>query len=266
MPESPIATEVQKPEGQPSFERAPLEPPRSLGEAWSEFKSKVLVEDKTGARESKQVDLTKATPKQLKEWEETGEVSEPKPGKEPAEAKNEKAAPDGEGKGDGKQPAQTEAPQENKQPQLTSYDRLLERASKEPDFDKVVERLHEPFFPLSQEGHARFQTMAYAMRQISNGDDVLYFLARPENSSVAMSMQNAAPHKIAQVIHTISAELRFGIKRAAEEETRPRAPKPPAEVGGRGTTPDDPAADAVRRNDFRAAEAAWNARLKQRGR
>jgi len=162
---------------------------------------------------------------------------------------------------DAKQTAKTEAGErQNEQP--SSYDRLLERASKEPDFDKVVERLHEPFFPLSAEGHARFQVLNHAINQISNADEVLYFLARPENSSVALKMQDAPPHKIAQVVHMVSAELRFGGRTAKRaDEPRPRAPKPPHEVGGRGSPPGDAEGDAVRRNDFRAAEAIWNQRM-----
>jgi hypothetical protein len=192
----------------------------------------------------------------LKEWKETGEVSEPKEGKEPAEAKSNAT----EAEGDGKQPAKAEA-------QPSSYDRLLERASQEPDFDKVVERLHEPFFPLSAEGYARYQVLNYAVNPISNPGDVVYFFSRPENSSIALKMQDAPPHKIAQIVHMISAELRFGgrtAKRAEEDAPRPRAPRPPSEVGGRGAGPTDTAEDAVRRNDFRAAEAEWNRRAIQR--
>ena len=253
------AVQVQNPESHLA-ERAPLEAPRSMGEAYREFKDRVIVEDKTAPRQQqKETDLTKATPKELKEWEQTGEVSEPKQGKESAEGKSD-AKPLTEG--DGKQLSETEAQQ-----QPNRYDRLLERASKEPDFEKVVERLHEPFFPLSQEGHARYQVMGYALQQCSNSEDVLYFLARPENASVAFAMQQASPHKIAQTIHMVSAELRFGKGTTkAAGETRPRAPRPPSEVGGHGAPPRDAEADAVRRNDFRSAEAIWNKRLKQRER
>lgn len=45
-------------------------------------------------------------------------------------------------------------------------------------------------------------------------------------------------------------------------ETKPRAPKPPTEVGGRGTTPEDALRTAAEANDFRSFEAEQNRRLR----
>jgi hypothetical protein len=44
------------------------------------------------------------------------------------------------------------------------------------------------------------------------------------------------------------------------EETKPRAPKPPSEVGGKGSAPDDALRTAAQANDFRAFEAEENRR------
>jgi hypothetical protein len=233
--------EQQGSHGVPDFGRAPGEAPRTMGEAWKEFEAAVAVQEETPKQERAEASGESVEKKQSAEAGKSGAKPDAKPRTE--------------AEGDGK-PAKADAQRENQTPQQKAYDRLLDRASKEPDFDKVVERLHEPFFPMSQEGYARYQVMAHAMSQVSNSEDVLYFLARPENSEIAFKMQEAPPHKIAAVIHTISAELRFGVRGKRADSPRPRAPKPPTEVGGRGATPSDEVADAVRRNDFKAFEAA----------
>jgi hypothetical protein len=251
------------------LQRAPGEGPRSLGESWKDFRSSVEVQSSEGAQAAQQperndVDLKKLTPEQLEEWNKTGDLPGSKERKAPEKDSAEKnAKPGTETERDGNTTAKAEAGDRLGEQQPSPYDRLLERASKEPDFDKVVERLHEPFFPLSAEGHARFQVLNHAISQISNAGDVLYFLARPENSSIALKMQDAPPQKIATVVHQISAQLRFGGRTAKRaEESRPRAPKPPSEVGGRGAPHGDSETEAVRQNDFRAAEAIWNKRMK----
>jgi hypothetical protein len=50
-------------------------------------------------------------------------------------------------------------------------------------------------------------------------------------------------------------------KGAASEETKPRAPKPPSEVGGRGTTSVSDEVAAVQANDFRALDSAMTRRF-----
>lgn len=53
-------------------------------------------------------------------------------------------------------------------------------------------------------------------------------------------------------------------KSAASAEPKPRAPKPPTEVGGRGTGQVDLSLAAARAGDYRAFEAAENAKMKAR--
>jgi hypothetical protein len=213
---------------------------------------------------------------QRKSWNESGDIPE---GPAPEKATGKKDQPaakrdDGteevgskqqhEPTADGDKLKQAVADATRNQYLSPQYEEILERASREPDFERVVENLHAPIFPKSAEGNARLQVMAYAMREISNSADVTYFLARPENSSVLLQMQNASPDRIAQTIHMISAELRFG--KRSNGGTKPRAPKPISDVGGRGTAAPDQEADAIRRNDFRAAEAIWNDKLRRKAR
>jgi hypothetical protein len=233
-------------------------------EDWNEFSARVKVASEEGKPEYKKepedqqhhTDLKKLSPQQFENWKKTGEA--------PQEKQPAKSAPATEG--EGKQPAKAEAAEaaerQNEQPR-NLYDRILERAATErDDFEVIVQRMNEPFFPASQDGYARHQVLNYALTQVPNGADVAYFLACPENAELALKMQDAPPHKIAAIAHMISAELRFGGRRAnnrsEENRPRPRAPKPPAEVGGRGTAPDDPEKEALKNNDFRTLEQVWN--------
>lgn len=50
----------------------------------------------------------------------------------------------------------------------------------------------------------------------------------------------------------------------AASETKPRAPKPPSEVGGRGTASEDALRTAAENNDFRSFEAEQTRRMKAR--
>lgn len=53
-------------------------------------------------------------------------------------------------------------------------------------------------------------------------------------------------------------------KKDAASETKPRAPKPPSEVGGRGTASEDALRTAAENNDFRSFEAEQTRRMKAR--
>lgn len=247
----PTQSEVQK--------HFPVHQPKTAEEDWQQFVDRAKASTREEREESprrKPVDLSKATPEQVSEWNESGKVT-PKQEATAADAKTE-AKPEATKEAQ-PQPQQPLTPQQRWQ---QSYERMLERAAESPHFEKIVERMQEPFFPLSQEGHARYQVLGYALSQVVNADDVLYFLCHPDNASVAMNMQNAPPHKIAQAVHTISAQLRFGGRAAAKraEEPKPRAPKPPAEVGGRGAVMGDQAVAAAKNGDFRTFEAEMNSR------
>lgn len=224
-------------------------------ERWDKFEARLTDRPETPSKGESEGTLTA---EQQKAWN-----AEKAPGK--GDAKPEEATEDG------KVPAEKEAAkeakaQEQEQPQ-TNYDRLLERASREPDFDQVVSRLHEPFFPLSQEGHARFQVLEYAVSQCCNPQDVVYFLSRPENASVARSLQDCDPWRIGAAIHGISADLRFGVKRSEKSERpKPSAPRPYSEVGGRTSSPDDPVEAAERRGNFKELKDVWNRQATARGR
>ena len=266
MPES-VAQEVQK-SNTPKVEVLKEHYPgyeRPAQEAWEHFVDSVAAKSKASAPAKHEVDPRGRSKEEVEFFKAVGEKKKPgsdeEKGAESATKNSETNATKTEREGEGKQAAKSET-QKSQNQQQTGYDRLLERASKEPDFEKVVERLHEPFFPQSREGFARYQVLDHALKETINAPDVIYFLARPENSSIALKMQDATPAQIAKTVHMISAELRFGGRTAkrAQEEPRPRAPKPPAEVGGRGAVMGDAAKQAAQEGNFSAFEKEMNKR------
>lgn len=249
----------------------PVHQPETPRQDWDEFVGRTAARERDRPPvEHRTVDLANRTPEEQEFFKKVGieakakEATDEKTDVKPEEVVDEKQTSKTE-TAETRQAGKPESEQaQTKQPR-TGYDHILERASKEPDFERVVERLTEPFFPMSQDGYARYQVLDFALTQVPNGLDVIYFLARPENSSLALKMQDAPPHKIAQIAHMISAELRFGSrtkKSSNEEQPRPRAPKPPAEVGGRGAQPDDAALAAARNGDFTAFSAEMDRRAR----
>lgn len=100
--------------------------------------------------------------------------------------------------------------------------------------------------------------------------DLLYVIGSDQDAladfmATAKSNPNAALRKAAVLENEVMKEL-TAKKEPPKEEVKPpappktAAPKPPAEVGGRGTVPDDPIESAVKNRDYRAASAEWTRR------
>jgi hypothetical protein len=66
---------------------------------------------------------------------------------------------------------------------------------------------------------------------------------------------NGGLHPLAQVRELTKLELQLSEPKENPAPPKTRAPKPPSEVGGRGTQPADTVEAAVRANDFRAFKA-----------
>jgi hypothetical protein len=111
--------------------------------------------------------------------------------------------------------------------------------------------------------------------------DLLYVIGGTEKSlndflGSAKSDPIAAIRKLAFLEIEIGKELSKGkekpeekpekpeVKAEAPAKPEPRAPKPPSEVGGRGTAPTDEAAEAARSGDYRKFEAEQNRRMQAR--
>jgi hypothetical protein len=140
------------------------------------------------------------------------------------------------------------------------------------------------------------EAIPFAVKAMINGSPVfehlLYVLGEPKALAdlVATSKTNpaAAIRKIVMTESLVMAELEKSKgkgapakagdgaerdangkfvsteKKDAASETKPRAPKPPSEVGGRGTAPGDALRTAAAANDFPAFEAEQNRRMRAR--
>jgi hypothetical protein len=137
------------------------------------------------------------------------------------------------------------------------------------------------------------QQIPYAVKAIVNDSpvftDLIYVLADPASLAdliqTAKTNPAAAIRKIVLTEQLVQTELAKakeagtaktdGVARDADtgkfvksevkesaSEPKPRAPKPPSEVGGRGTAAEDALAAAAKAGDFRSFEAEQNRRLR----
>lgn len=96
-------------------------------------------------------------------------------------------------------------------------------------------------------------TPAQALRELV----VLEGLVRTEMAKPKGEASKGEPAKGA-------AEAESGTKKETPAEEKPRAPKPPSEVGGRGTAPEDALRSAAGANNFREFEAEQTRRMQAR--
>lgn len=179
---------------------------------------------------------------------------------------------------------------------LAERDRKAAEAAVQKDltdkFGKLKERYPdaEKIFPtanriMSEQGIP--DAVKAAVSRSPQMEHLLYVLSGDENTvahfiSTAKSDPLQAVRLIFQMEQDIKSELEKGgsgkeiaepgketpargedgkfLKKDPPEEPKPRAPKPPPEVGGKGSAPDDALRAAAAANDFRAFEAEENRR------
>lgn len=102
--------------------------------------------------------------------------------------------------------------------------------------------------------------------------DLLYALSDEKTLNNVLEMAKTNPSKVLRVLRDMELDIQKAVKPAAKIESRepekkaspdpdkPRAPKPPSEVGGRGTNLEDAQVAAARTGDFRTFEAEENRR------
>lgn len=96
--------------------------------------------------------------------------------------------------------------------------------------------------------------------------DLLYTIgSKPEEMQKFISMARENPGKALRYIALTESLIREELEAPKDEakpekkpvETQTKAPKPPAEVGGRANTPQDEELEAVSSGDYRKASAVW---------
>jgi len=139
------------------------------------------------------------------------------------------------------------------------------------DFDSKVEPVSKTLSELPDLVKAWFPRSENAM-------DVLYMLSGSQELmdklvAVAKSDPYDAINKLAEMKRDVVAAMKKEPKAEPEPKTeskeppaepKPRAPKPPSEVGGRGTAPADESLEAARSGNFRDFEAAERRKLQAR--
>jgi hypothetical protein len=143
--------------------------------------------------------------------------------------------------------------------------KVSEAKGRYENFDEVV----QPALTAIVSDEAIPQVVKVMLNDSEVLPDLLFTIgSKPEElaSFVKMAKQNTgkALRYIALTESLIQEELAAPkappkVEKPAEPVTK--APKPPSEVGGRGTAPADTEEEAVKANDYRKASAAWNRRL-----
>ena len=99
--------------------------------------------------------------------------------------------------------------------------------------------------------------------------ELMYLFSDAETRSNFIEQATKNPGKAIRALALMEADVKAKLtaKPAVEKsepkssaETKPRAPKPPSEVGGRGAAPEDALRTAAAANDFRGFEAEQNRR------
>lgn len=100
--------------------------------------------------------------------------------------------------------------------------------------------------------------------------ELLYALSDPETLANLVATAKTSPGKVLRVLRDMELDIEKELKapetteptvaKKVPVETKPRAPEPPAVVGGRGAAAEDAAVAAARSGDFRAFEAEENRR------
>src|SRR6185437_603640 len=87
--------------------------------------------------------------------------------------------------------------------------------------------------------------------------ELLYTLADQETLSKLLETAKGNPGKALRVLRDMELDIQKALSEPKEKvpETKPRAPKPPSEVGGRGAATEDPAVSAAKDGNFSAFDA-----------
>ena len=140
---------------------------------------------------------------------------------------------------------------------------LAKAAEKHPD---AREKIAKTAFEL---GQAPIFVQAF-IQDSTVLDEVLYTLSDPVTMKNLLDTAKVNPAKALRVLRDMERDIEQATAKPAanspKEDTpvtpKPRAPKPPSEVGGRGTIPEDELAAAAKAGDFRSFEAEQNRRIR----
>ncbi len=223
------------------------------------------------AKEGSKNPLPDLSKKQLENWRETGEL--PKQKAEAGDAglskdgKPGEAAEPGDNEAtEGKTEKRPEDPQEFQVWHNKNVADLQESYLRDADVKTGLENIHLD----AERGEWVLHALADTPKNVRKL--VIQHLASRPDAQQAMNARNPetgdylfSNEHLVMAVQMLGEELPKLHKAQARQKAPPetRAPKPPAEIGGRGTAPSDTARDAAARGDFRTAKAEWNRRAKE---
>lgn len=162
------------------------------------------------------------------------------------------------------------------QGRVRAQEQLRKTVEKYPDAEPKVRDTAKQLTQMPQE-------LGFVRAFIDDSDvmtDLLYTLSDQKTLENLIETAKTHPGKALRVLRDMELEIAKAVSSKSEDKTekkssekeeektpaepKPRAPKPPVEVGGRGTGQDDPSVAAARTGDYRAFEAAENAKMKAR--
>jgi hypothetical protein len=265
--------------------------PETPEAAFKEFASRVVghakaeAKDKPEPKDAKPFDLSKANREQLQEWNESGTVT--------PRAESRKESSEQETTGEPKASTAKEDFIDVRAEVDPGVRKLSERAWTEklegPDRDQFMahvdkqaqgavdfvakhERTHDIqsglktlFAGLPQaEVQHRFHDFTLALNEVRNPGAVLAEIGLDQVArNVLMAVRNR--QEMRNVVFGLAVELAQkarSAKAAARPEPRPRAPRPPSEVGGRGAPAERADIAAAREGNFKAFDAAQRAKYR----
>ena len=270
-----------------------LATPETPEASFKEFATRVVGHHKAEAKENpqsndaKHFDLSKAKldSPEYREWAESGKVTlkaEPKKESAEPEVKAETKAGTKEGEVDARasiEPRLQEISERAWTQNLEGKDRddfvahLDKQAQSGVDFiakhanRQQIESGLKQLFTGLPDAEARYRDFTLALAETKIPGELLAHVGLTKNDREAFRMVQDRQN-MRWAVHGLALELltKAGSEKPAEqvEERRPRAPKPPTIIGGRGAPPERADLAAARAGDFKSFDAAMRAKYASR--
>lgn len=151
-----------------------------------------------------------------------------------------------------------------KQTQQKNQELLKEATAKYPDAEAKIRQATGELMKQDQ----RLDFVKVFVNDSEVLGDLLYALSDEKTLNNVLETAKTNPSKVLRVLRDMELDIQKAVKapeakaepeqKASPDPDKPRAPKPPSEVGGRGTSMEDAQVAAARSGDFRAFEAEEN--------
>jgi hypothetical protein len=263
--------EVSKSVAEEISSHYPVHKPETAEAAWREFAEGVITHGKkqeTEAAPARTVDTSKLSEEEAKFWDKGAQkekAPEPKEKPEKADSSGTKGEVRADAKGETKnvprpddrtwttklEGKELEDFRSHVDTQAKAGVEFVQKHQQRQQIEAGLTEMGKTSFldPAGQFNNQKFGDFAQALAEIPNPGEVLAHLGITKLDRDALAYIKGW-QEMRQAVHGLSRELMP--KPAPTPELRPRAPRPIAEVGGRGGLPTDPLRYAAENGDFRS--------------